>query len=157
MPSKARGKDQALASGEGCFQIQCKGKRSPSWTSGGRPRRKFCMSSAPVLAVVKMLTTSKHSGSQAIERCALGTSSAWSAGLGRSGCSVVGISTSAKGGLRIQQVKFLARLEANSLARSDGDFRTSPWVAADSRLARADIEDAKTPQLDPVARSERFL
>ena len=113
------------------------------------------MSSAPVLAVVKILTTSRQSGSHAIERRALGTSSAWSAGLGRSGCS--GISTSAKGGLRIQQVKFLARLEANSLAWSDGDFRTGPRVAADSRLARADIEDAKAPQLDPVARSERFL
>ena len=62
-----------------------------------------------------------------------------------------------QGRLRIQQVKFLARLEANSLARSDGDFRTGSRVAADSRLARADIEDAKTPQLDPVARSERFL
>ena len=70
---------------------------------------------------------------------------------------MVGISTSAKGGLRIQQVKFLARLEANSLAWSDGDFRTGPRVAADSRLAWADIKDAKSPQLDPVARSERFL
>lgn len=70
---------------------------------------------------------------------------------------MVGISTSAKGGLRIQQVKFLARLEANSLAWSDRDFRAGPRVAADSRLARADIEDAKAPQLDPVARSERFL
>jgi hypothetical protein len=62
-----------------------------------------------------------------------------------------------QGRLRIQQVKFLARLEANSLAWSDGDFRTGPRVAADSRLARADVEDAKAPQLDPVARSERFL
>jgi hypothetical protein len=115
------------------------------------------MSSAPVLAVVKMLTTSRHSGSQAIERCALGTTSAWSVGLGRSGCSVVGISTSAKGGLRIQQVKFLARLEANSLARSDGDFCTGPRVTADACLAWADIKDAKASQLDPVARSERFL
>jgi len=62
-----------------------------------------------------------------------------------------------KGGLRIQQVKFLARLEANSLAWSDGDFRTGPRVAADSRLARADIEDAKAPQLDRSPESERFL
>jgi hypothetical protein len=110
-----------------------------------------------VLAVVKILTSSRQSGNHAIERGGLGTSSAWSTELGRSGCSVVGISTSAKGGLRIQQVKFLAWLEANSLAWSDGDFRTGPRVAADSRLARADIEDAKAPQLDPVARSERFL
>ena len=70
---------------------------------------------------------------------------------------MVGISTSAKRGLRIQQVKLLARLEANSLAWSDGDFRTGPRVAADSRLTRPDIEDAKTPQLNPVARSKRFL
>ena len=57
----------------------------------------------------------------------------------------------AKGRLRIQQVKFLARLEANSLARSDRDFRAGPRIAADSRLARADIEHAETAQLDPVA------
>ena len=62
-----------------------------------------------------------------------------------------------QGRLRIQQVKFLARLEANSLAWSDGDFRTGPRVAADSRLTRAHIENAKTPQLDPVARSKRLL
>ena len=62
-----------------------------------------------------------------------------------------------QGRLRIQQVKFLARLKANSLAWSDGDFRTSPRIAADSRLTRADIEDAKTAQLNPVARSKRFL
>lgn len=62
-----------------------------------------------------------------------------------------------QGRLRIQQVKFLARLEANSLAWSDGDFRTGPRVAADSRLTRAHIEHAKTPQLDPVARSKRLL
>jgi hypothetical protein len=62
-----------------------------------------------------------------------------------------------QGRLRIQQVKFLAWLEANSLAWSDGDFRAGPRVAADSRLTRAHIENAKTPQLDPVARSKRLL
>ena len=60
-------------------------------------------------------------------------------------------------GLRIQQVKFLARLEANSLAWSDGDFRTGPRVAANPCLAWADIEYPKAPQLNPVARSERFF
>ena len=54
-------------------------------------------------------------------------------------------------------MKFLARLEANSLAWSDGDFRTGPRVAANSRLTRADIEYAKASQLDPVARSKRFF
>ncbi len=43
------------------------GKDHPRCTSGGWPRRKFCMSSAPVLAVVKILTTSRQSGSQAME------------------------------------------------------------------------------------------
>ena len=62
-----------------------------------------------------------------------------------------------QGRLRIQQVKFLARLEANSLAWSDGDFRTGPRVAADPRLTRAHIENAETPQLDSVARSKRLL
>jgi hypothetical protein len=62
-----------------------------------------------------------------------------------------------QGRLRIQQVKFLARLESNSLAWSDGDFRTGPRIAANSRLTRADIKDAKASQLDPVARSKRFL
>ena len=54
-------------------------------------------------------------------------------------------------------MKFLAWLEANSLARSDGDFRTGPRIAANPRLARADIEHAEASQLDPVARSERFF
>ena len=70
---------------------------------------------------------------------------------------MVGISTSAKGGLRIQQVKFLARLEANSLAWSDGDFRTGPRVAANPGLTRTDIEYTKAPQFNPVTRSERFF
>ena len=54
-------------------------------------------------------------------------------------------------------MKFLARLEANRLAWSDRHFRTSPRIAANPRLARADIEYAKAPQLNPVARSESFF
>jgi len=60
-------------------------------------------------------------------------------------------------GLRIQQVKFLARLEANSLARSDIDFGPGPRVAANARLARAYVEYSKAAQLNPVARSKRFF
>jgi hypothetical protein len=60
-------------------------------------------------------------------------------------------------GLRIQQVKFLAWLEANSLARSDGDFRTRPRIAANTCLTRTHIEDPETSELNPVARSESFL
>lgn len=70
---------------------------------------------------------------------------------------MIGISTSAKGGLRIQQVKFLARLEANSLAWSNGDFRPGPRIAADPSFARADVEYTKAAQLDPVSRSQRLF
>ena len=62
-----------------------------------------------------------------------------------------------QGRLRIQQVKFLARLEANSLAWSDGDFRTGPRIAANPRLAWAHIEDPETSELNPVARSESLF
>ena len=54
-------------------------------------------------------------------------------------------------------MKFLARLEANSLARSDIDFGPGPRIAAYARLARADVEYSETAQLDPVARSKRFF
>jgi hypothetical protein len=60
-------------------------------------------------------------------------------------------------GLRIQQVKFLAWLEANSLARSDGDFRTSPRIAANPCLAWAHVEDPETSEFNPVARSESLF
>jgi uncharacterized membrane protein YgaE (UPF0421/DUF939 family) len=46
------------------------------------------MRSAPVLAVVKILTTSRHSGSQAIDRVVLCGNSANSSGIGLS--AVVG-------------------------------------------------------------------
>jgi hypothetical protein len=78
MANRASEKDQPLPNVDGCCQIQCSGKRSPSLTSGGRPRRKFCMRSAPVLAVVKMLTISKHKGIQAMEVDARGENFEWS-------------------------------------------------------------------------------
>jgi hypothetical protein len=59
--------------------------------------------------------------------------------------------------LRIQQVKFLAWLEANSLAWSDIHFGAGPRVTANARLARAHIEYSKTAQLNPIARSKRFF
>ena len=62
-----------------------------------------------------------------------------------------------QGRLRIQQVKFLARLETNSLAWSDGDFRSGPRIAADPSLAWADVEYTKAAQLNPVARSESLF
>ena len=60
-------------------------------------------------------------------------------------------------GLRIEQVKFLAWLEAYSLAWSDGDLGPGPWITADSCLARAHIEDPETSELNPVARSESLF
>ncbi len=54
-------------------------------------------------------------------------------------------------------MKFLAGLEANRLAGSDGDFRPGPRVAANPRLARAHVEDTKAPQFNAVARSERLF
>lgn len=54
-------------------------------------------------------------------------------------------------------MKLLARLKANSLAWSDGDFRAGPRIAAYTCLARAHIEDPKTSELNPIARSESFL
>ena len=66
-PQQRQGKRPTAAQRGGMVQIQCRGKRSPSLTRGGWPRRKFCISSAPVLAVVKMLTTSRHSASHEID------------------------------------------------------------------------------------------
>jgi len=60
-------------------------------------------------------------------------------------------------GLRIQQVKFLAWLEAYSLAWSDGDLGPGPRITANSRLARAHVEDPKPTQLNPVAGRQSFL
>ena len=113
------------------------------------------MSSAPVLAVVKILTTSRQSGTQAMEWRFLEESPelfrAREKRMVRSGRCCHGR------GLRIQQVKFLARLEANSLAWSDSDFRARPRIAANAGLARAHIEDPETSELNPVARSESLF
>ena len=60
-------------------------------------------------------------------------------------------------GLRIQQVKFLAWLEAKSLAWRDGDFRAGPRIAANPCLTWAHIEYPETSELNPVARSQSFF
>lgn len=59
--------------------------------------------------------------------------------------------------LSVQQMQFLARLEADRLAGSDGDLGPGPGIAADAGLARTYVENAKPPQLDPVSRRERLL
>lgn len=57
----------------------------------------------------------------------------------------------------VQQVQFLARLEADRLAGSDGDLGPGPGIAADAGFARTHIKDAKAAQLDPVSRCQRLL
>jgi hypothetical protein len=53
--------------------------------------------------------------------------------------------------LSVEEVKFFARFEANRLARGDADFSSGPGIAADTGFARADVEDTKAAQLDPLA------
>jgi hypothetical protein len=57
----------------------------------------------------------------------------------------------------VKEMKFLARLEANCLAWSNGDFSTCSGVAANAGLTRLDGEDAEAAQLDAVARNEGLL
>jgi hypothetical protein len=58
---------------------------------------------------------------------------------------------------RIRQMEFLARLEADRLARSDRHLGAGARVPSDACLARTHIEDPKTAKLDPVAGRKRFL
>jgi hypothetical protein len=98
-----------------------------------------------------MLTISRKTGNHGTEGSALGEKLEQSSGRVR----VVGAAMGR--GLRIQQVKLLAWLEAYSLAGSDGDLGSGPWITADPRLARAHIEDPKTTKLNPVAGRQGFL
>jgi hypothetical protein len=56
--------------------------------------------------------------------------------------------------LRVEQVQFFAGLEADSLAGGDGYLGSGAWVAADTGLARTNVEDAEAAQLDAVAGGE---
>jgi len=51
----------------------------------------------------------------------------------------------------VQQVQFLARLEAHRLAGRDAHFRACPRIAPNPGLARAHVEHAKATQLDALA------
>src|SRR5580698_8404952 len=53
--------------------------------------------------------------------------------------------------LRIEQVEFFARFEANGFPGCDGDFGSGTRVAADAGFAGTDIEDTKAAQLDAIA------
>ena len=54
-------------------------------------------------------------------------------------------------------MKFLARLEADRLARGYVDLGTGARVASNASLAWANVEDPETAQLDAIARSKRFF
>ena len=57
----------------------------------------------------------------------------------------------------VEQVQFLAGLEADRFAGSDADLSPGPRIAPDARLARPDVEDPEAAQLDPLAIGERLL
>jgi hypothetical protein len=54
-------------------------------------------------------------------------------------------------------MKLFARLEADSFARSDGDFGAGPGIATDAGFARLDREDAKATEFNAVASDESLL
>jgi hypothetical protein len=54
-------------------------------------------------------------------------------------------------------MQLFAGLEANGLARSDGDFSTSPGIAADTGLARLYGEYSESAKFDTVASDEGLL
>jgi hypothetical protein len=57
----------------------------------------------------------------------------------------------------VGQMHFLARFEADSSPRNDSNLGAGARITSDTGLTRPDIEDAETPQLNPVARAERTL
>jgi len=61
------------------------------------------------------------------------------------------------GGLSLERLQFLARLEPHRLAGRDADFLASARIASDTCLARADIEHAKAAQLDAFPFAESAL
>ena len=60
-------------------------------------------------------------------------------------------------GGRLDGLQVLAGLEPNGLAGWDGNLFPRPGVAADSGLARFDIEDAESPKLNPIVALKRAL
>ena len=54
-------------------------------------------------------------------------------------------------------MKLFAGLEADGFSGGDGDFSTSPRVAADSGLSRTHIEDAEAAQFDPFSVGQRLF
>ena len=58
---------------------------------------------------------------------------------------------------RVDEMKFLARLEAYGFAWGNGHFSAGPRVAADASLAWLDGEDAKSTELNAIASDECLL
>ena len=54
-------------------------------------------------------------------------------------------------------LQILAGFETYGLAGWDGNLFPGPGVAADSGLAGFDVEDAESPQLDPIVALKRAL
>ena len=52
--------------------------------------------------------------------------------------------------LRIEQVEFFARFEANGFPGGDGDFGSGTRIATDAGFAGTDIEDTEAAQLDAI-------
>src|SRR5271165_1261086 len=57
----------------------------------------------------------------------------------------------------VEDVQFLARLEANSFTRRNRHFGSGARVSADARLAGPHVEDAEAAQLDAVAVCQGLL
>ncbi len=57
----------------------------------------------------------------------------------------------------VEEVEFLAWLEADGFAGGDGDFGSGARVAANAGLAGAHIEDAKAAQFNAIAGGEGLL
>src|ERR1035438_6896747 len=57
----------------------------------------------------------------------------------------------------VNRLQFLARLEADGLARRNRNFGAGPRISSDAGLARAHVEHAETAQFNAVAIGERLL
>src|SRR5260370_9429451 len=57
----------------------------------------------------------------------------------------------------VDRLQCFAGLEADGLARRDGNFGAGARVASDAGLARAHIKHAETAQFDAVSGGERLL
>jgi hypothetical protein len=57
----------------------------------------------------------------------------------------------------VDEVHFLAWFESDGFTRNDSNLGTRAWIAPDASLARPDIENAKAPQLNPVAGPKSIL